>query len=128
MIIRVHPGLGPPLYLQIEQQVKHAIAAGALKPDDLLPPVRKLAAELRINPNTVAHAYRNLERDGILRTVRGSGCYIKEESSGLQRSEKLRRLKPLATQLAVEAKQLRLAHEDVLDLLEESYSELGEVQ
>jgi len=126
VIIRVHPGLGPPLYLQIEQQVKHAIAAGALNPNDLLPPVRKLAAELRINPNTVAHAYRNLERDGILRTVRGGGCYIKEESSGLPRAEKLRRLKPLATQLAVEAKQLRLAHEDVLDLLEESYAELGE--
>ena len=126
MIIRVHPGLGPPLYLQIEQQVKHAIAAGALNPNDLLPPVRKLAAELRINPNTVAHAYRNLEREGILRTVRGGGCYIKEESAGLPRAEKLRRLKPLATQLAVEAKQLRLAHEDVLDLLEESYAELGE--
>ena len=126
MIIRVHPGLGPPLYLQIEQQVKHAIAAGALNPNDLLPPVRKLAAELRINPNTVAHAYRNLEREGILRTVRGGGCYIKGESAGLPRAEKLRRLKPLATQLAVEAKQLRLAHEDVLDLLEESYAELGE--
>ena len=126
MIIRVHPGLGAPLYLQIEQQVKHAIAAGALNPDDLLPPVRKLAAELRINPNTVAHAYRNLEREGILRTVRGGGCYIKGESASLPRLERLRRLKPLATQLAVEAKQLRLAHEDVLDLLNESYAELGE--
>ncbi len=126
MILRVHRGLGAPLYLQIEQQLKHAIAAGALKPDDLLPPVRKLAAELRINPNTVAHAYRNLERDGILRTVPGGGCYIKGESSGLPRSEKLRRLKPLATQLAVEAKQLKLAHEDVLDLFEGSYAELGE--
>ena len=128
MIIRVDSRLGPPLYLQIEQQVNHAIAAGALKPNDLLPPVRKLAAELRINPNTVAHAYRNLEREGILRTVPGGGCYIKGESSGLPRSERLRRLKPLATQLAVEAKQLKLAHEEVLNLLEESYSELGEAQ
>ena len=50
MIIRVQPGLGTAIYLQIESQLKHAIAAGALKRDDALPPVRKLAAELRINP------------------------------------------------------------------------------
>jgi GntR family transcriptional regulator len=128
MIIRVQSGLGTPIYLQIESQVKHAIAAGALQQNDLLPPVRKLAAELRINPNTVARAYQNLERDGILRTVPGGGCYVNGESPGLLRSEKLRRLKPLATQLAVEAKHLTLAREDLLRLLEESYEELGEAQ
>jgi GntR family transcriptional regulator len=128
MIIRVQPNLGTPIYLQIESQVKHAIAAGALQHDDLLPPVRKLAAELRINPNTVARAYQNLERDGILRTIPGGGCYVKSQSPGLLRSEKLRRLRPLAIQLAVEGKQLRLAREDLLDLLENSYNELGEVQ
>lgn len=128
MIIRVQPNLGTPIYLQIESQVKHAIAAGALQHDDLLPPVRKLAAELRINPNTVARAYQNLERDGILRTIPGGGCYVNSQSPGLLRSEKLRRLRPLATQLAVEGKQLRLAREDLLELLENSYDELGEVQ
>jgi GntR family transcriptional regulator len=128
MIIRVQPNLGTPIYLQIESQVKHAIAAGALQHDDLLPPVRKLAAELRINPNTVARAYQNLERDGILRTIPGGGCYVNSQSPGLLRSEKLRRLRPLAIQLAVEGKQLRLAREDLLDLLENSYNELGEVQ
>ncbi len=95
MIIRVQPGLGTAIYLQIESQLKHAIAAGALKRDDALPPVRKLAAELRINPNTVARAYQNLERDGILRTVPGGGCYVNGQSPGLLKSEKLRRLRPL---------------------------------
>jgi len=128
MLIRVQPGLGTPIYLQIESQVKHAIAAGALQHNDLLPPVRKLAAELRINPNTVARAYQNMERDGILRTVPGGGCYVNSQSPGLLRSEKLRRLKPLATQLAVEGKQLRLAREDLLELLENSYDELEEAQ
>jgi GntR family transcriptional regulator len=128
MIIRVQSSLGVPIYQQIESQVKHAIAAGALKQDDTLPPVRKLAAELRINPNTVARAYQNLERDGILRTVPGGGCYVNGQSPGLLKSEKLRRLKPLATQLAVEAKQLRLAREDLMQLLETSYDELGETQ
>lgn len=124
MIIRVQPSLGTPIYLQIEQQVKHAIAAGALKQDDALPPVRKLAAELRINPNTVARAYQNLERDGILRTVPGGGCYVNGQGSGLLKSEKLRRLKPLATQLAVEAKHLQLERQDLVQLLGNSYDEL----
>jgi GntR family transcriptional regulator len=124
MIIRVQPGLGVPIYLQIESQVKHAIAAGALKLDDALPSVRKLAAELRINPNTVARAYQNLERDGILRTVPGGGCYVSSQSPGLMKSEKLRRLRPMATQLAVEARQLRLARAELLQLLENSYDDL----
>jgi GntR family transcriptional regulator len=126
MMIRVQPGLGTPIYLQIESQVKHAIAAGALKQDDTLPPVRRLAAELRINPNTVARAYQNLERDGILRTVPGGGCYVNGQSPGLLKSEKLRRIAPLAMQLAVEARQLRLPRKDLLQLLENSCDELGE--
>jgi GntR family transcriptional regulator len=128
MIIRVQPGLGTPIYLQIESQVKHAIAAGALKLDDALPPVRKLAAELRINPNTVARAYQNLERDGILRTVPGGGCYVNSQSPGLMKSEKLRRLRPMATQLAVEARQLRLTRAELLRLLETSYDDLAQPQ
>jgi GntR family transcriptional regulator len=128
MIIRVQPGLGTPIYLQIESQVKHAIAAGALNQDDALPPVRKLAAELRINPNTVARAYQNLERDGVLRTVPGGGCYVDAQSPGLLKSEKLRRLAPMATQLAVEAKQLRLPRKELVLLVEESYDELGGAQ
>jgi GntR family transcriptional regulator len=126
MIIRVQPSLGIPIYLQIESQVKHAIAAGALKLDDPLPPVRKLAAELRINPNTVARAYQDLERDGILRTVPGGGCYVNGQSPGLLKSEKLRRLRPMATQLAVEAKQLRLTRDELLQLLEESCDALSD--
>ena len=128
MIIRVQPGLGVPIYFQIESQVKHAIAAGALKLDNALPSVRKLAAELRVNPNTVARAYQNLERDGILRTVPGGGCYVSSQSPGLLKSEKLRRLRPIATQLAVEARQLRLARAELLQLLENSYDDLGEAQ
>ena len=128
MIIRVQPGLGVPIYLQIESQVKQAIAAAALKLDDAMPSVRKLAAELRINPNTVARAYQNLERDGILRTVPGGGCYVNSQSPGLMKSEKLRRLRPMAMQLAVEAKQLRLARAELLQLLENSYDNLGEAK
>jgi GntR family transcriptional regulator len=124
MIVRVHPASGVPLYLQIESQVKQAVAAQAIRQDDPLPPVRKLAAELRINPNTVARAYQNLERDGVIRTVQGGGCYVNGQAPRLLKPEKIRRLKPLAAQLAVEATQLMLSHEDTLRLLEESLNEL----
>jgi GntR family transcriptional regulator len=126
MLVRVHPASGIPIYLQIESQVKQAIAAGALKQEESLPPVRKLAAELRVNPNTVARAYQNLERDGIIRTVQGGGCYVNGQSPGLLKSEKLRRLRPLAMQLAVEARQMLVSNEETVALLKESFAELGE--
>src|SRR5271169_6455009 len=126
MILHVNTSSGVPVYLQIEAQVKHVVAAGALKEGDALPSVRKLAAELRVNPNTVARAYQNLERDGVIRTVPGGGCYVNGESPGLLQSEKIRRLKPLALQLAVEAKQLVVDREDAIALLEESFAELEE--
>jgi GntR family transcriptional regulator len=125
MLFRVHPASGVPIYLQIENQVRYAVAAGVLRRDDALPSVRKLAAELRVNPNTVARAFQNLEREGVLRTVPGGGCYVNQQSPGLLRSEKIRRLKPLATQLAVEASQLRFTREEALRLLDQSFQELG---
>ncbi len=124
MIFRVHPSSGIAIYLQIESQIKHGIAAGALRLDDPLPSVRKLAAELRVNPNTVARAYSNLERDGLIRTVPGGGTYIAERGGGLLKAEKLRRVKPLALQLAVEGKQVELTPQDLLKLLEQACKEL----
>lgn len=126
MILHVSSSTGFPLYLQVESQLKHAIAAGALKRHDLLPSVRKLAAELRINPNTVARAYQNLERDGIIRTVPGGGTYVADNVPGLLKSEKLRRLRPLAVQIAVEGRHLRLTREEILKLVQEALEELGE--
>ena len=128
MQIHISANDGVPIYLQIVNQIKYSIASGRLKAQDELPPIRVLAERLIVNPNTVARAYQNLERDGILRTVPGGGCYVNSQSPGLMKSEKLRRLRPLATQLAVEAKQLRLARAELLQLLESSYDTLGDAQ
>src|SRR3989442_12120350 len=68
MILHLNPSSGVPVYLQLQAQVKQAVAAGALRTGDTLPSTRKLAAELRINPNTVARAYQDLERDGVTRS------------------------------------------------------------
>ncbi len=125
MLVHVNTSTGIPLYLQIEFQLKHAISAGALKSGEALPPVRKLAAALRINPNTVARAYQNLERDGVIRTVPGGGTYIADNVPGLLKSEKLKRLRPFAMQAAVEGTQLRLTRDDILRMVGDALDELG---
>ncbi len=124
MLLHVNASLGVPIYLQVESQVKHAVASGVLRKGDALPSVRKLAADLRINPNTIARAYQDLEREGVVRTVPGGGTYVAGDGPGLLKSEKIRRLRPLARQLAVEAAQLRLPPNDLLDLLGEELGEL----
>ena len=125
MIAHINPSSGVPIYLQIESQIKQAIAAGALHPEDALPSVRKFAVQLRINPNTVARAYQNLEHDGVIRTVPGGGTYVRDGQPGLLKSEKVRRLRPYARQIAVEGVQLRLSHENILQIVQAELRKLG---
>ena len=125
MLVHLNPSSGVPIYLQLEAQVKQAVAAGALRAADALPSVRKLAAELRINPNTVARAYQNLERDGVIRSVPGGGTFVADGVPGLLKSEKIRRLRPHALQVAVEGRQLRLTSDEILQLVEDELKRLG---
>ena len=116
---------GVPIYLQIVNQVKYLIASGRLEPGEELPPIRTLAEQLLINPNTVARAYQDLERDGVTRSVPGGGTFVADGLPGLLKSEKVKRLRPHARQLAVEGRQLRLTREETLKLLEEELDKLG---
>ena len=77
MIFRLNQSSGIPLYLQLMEQVKHAVETGALCEGDQLPTIRKLAEDLVMNPNTVARAYRELEHAGMLEVKHGSGAFIK---------------------------------------------------
>ena len=126
MLFHVNPSSGVPIYAQIETQVKNAIAAGALKQGHPLPSVRKLAADLGINPNTAARAYQNLERDGLTTTVPGGGTYVSDNVPRFLKPEKLRRLQPYARQIAVEGTQLRLTNEDILKAVQEELDSLGD--
>ena len=78
MVLRLNPASGIPLYLQLIEQVKHAIETGAIEAGEQLPSVRKMAEDLLINPNTVARAYRELEYEGIIELKHGSGAFIRE--------------------------------------------------
>jgi GntR family transcriptional regulator len=125
--LRISASSGVPVYLQIEQQIKQSIASGLLCAGDSLPSTRRAAADLRINPNTVARAFQNLEREGIIRTVPGGGTYVANlaaAGAGLLKAEKIRRLRPLATQFAVEASQLLLSPEDLHKLLDSALQDL----
>ena len=80
MIFRLNQSSGIPLYLQLMEQVKHAVETGALREGEQLPTIRKLAEDLVMNPNTVARAYRELEHEGVLEVKHGSGAFIKESA------------------------------------------------
>ena len=76
IILRPNPALGVPIYLQLMEQVKHAVETGAVRPGEQLPGIRPLAESLVINPNTVAKAYRELEHEGIVELRQGTGAFI----------------------------------------------------
>ncbi len=104
MRIQVQFQSGVPVYLQIVQQVKSAAAGGTLRPGESLPSVRTLAEELRINRNTVARAYTELESDGVIETRQGSGCFLKANGeSPLSKSVRQERLLAGIDALIVEA-------------------------
>jgi len=85
VIFRLNQSSGIPLYLQLIEQVKHAVETGALREGDQLPTIRKVAEDLVMNPNTVVRAYRELEHEGVLELKHGSGAYIKESDGNRAR-------------------------------------------
>ena len=80
MFFRSNPSSGVPVYLQLVEQVKHAIDVGALRHGDQLPAIRRVAEDLVINPNTVAKAYRELEHDGVIELRQGAGAFVSEDA------------------------------------------------
>jgi GntR family transcriptional regulator len=80
-VLSIDPRSGIPIYLQLIEQVKRSVALGALSGGEQLPTVKQLASDLVINPNTVARAYRELERDGIIETAAGRGSFVRRHDS-----------------------------------------------
>ena len=78
MPFRLNQSSGIPLYLQLMEQVKHAIETGELRAGDQLPAIRKMAEDLVMNPNTVARAYRELEHEGVIELKHGLGAFVSE--------------------------------------------------
>jgi GntR family transcriptional regulator len=118
MQIHISPNDGVPIYLQIVNQVKYLVASGRLAPGAELPPIRVLAERLIINPNTVARAYRELESAGVVEKRRTAGTYVSEQGSPLARRERMKILTERVDALLAEAKQMDVAFEEVIKLVE----------
>jgi GntR family transcriptional regulator len=123
MWFHIDPSSGTPIYRQITDQVRHAIAGGTLAPGDRLPPVRDLAVELAVNPNTIARAYQDLERDGVIETARGRGTFVAAGAVKAADAERLGRIGPVVDRLIAEAYLLGISDEDLKLMLEQRLSE-----
>jgi len=119
MQLHLSPNDGLPIYRQIVNQVKYLVAAGRLAPGEELPPIRTLAEQLVVNPNTVARAYLELERAGIVNKRHGSGTYVSDSGSPLKRAERRRVLSERIDALLAEARHLQVELEEVVQLINE---------
>jgi len=84
VIFRINPQSGVPLYLQLIEQVRHAIESGALRPGEQLPGIRKVAEDMVMNPNTVAKAYREMEHAGLIVLRHGAGAFVADHHPVVQ--------------------------------------------
>jgi len=110
---------GVPIYLQIVNQVKYLVASGRLTAGEELPPIRALAEQLLVNPNTVARAYRELELAGVVEKRRTAGTYVSGAASKLARRERLRIVGERIDALLAEARQMNIDTETLIELLRE---------
>ena len=117
MQIHVSPADGVPIYLQIVNQVKYLISSGNLAAGEELPPIRTLAEQLLVNPNTVARAYRELELSGAVIKKRTTGTYVSDGVSPLARRERLKIVKTRVDALLAEARQMNIPIDEVIELL-----------
>jgi GntR family transcriptional regulator len=119
-MIRVNTASFTPFYEQIKQQVKAQIGLGALRPGDPLPSIRELASSLLLNPNTVARAYRELEKEGLITTHKGKGCFVAAGASKLAREGRLDGLSRMLDEVVDEARRQEIAPEALMGLLDRS--------
>src|SRR3954469_25188132 len=118
MHIRVSPTDGVPIYLQIVNQVKYLVASGRLAPGEELPPIRTLAEQLLINPNTVARAYRELELAGVVTKRRTAGTYVSDSTSPLARRQRLKIVTERIDALLAEARQMNIDTDTLIELIQ----------
>ena len=123
MQFSIDPKSGVPFYRQIIERVKFGIAGGRLTPGDQLPTVRRLAADLSVNPNTVIRAYREMEIEGVLNTQQGSGTFVSDQRPEIDDLERRRMLDQILTELLARASGYGFTVDDVLEGLHQRREE-----
>ena len=118
MLFRPNPALGVPIYLQLMEQVKHAVETGALRPGEQLPGIRPLAEQLVINPNTVARAYRELEHEGVIELRHGAGAFVSERTAARKADDRIRGAQPTVAAAVEKLRTRGLSDEEIRRLFE----------
>jgi GntR family transcriptional regulator len=117
---------GVPIYRQIVNQVKYLVASGLLRPGEELPPIRTLALQLKVTPNTIVKAYGDLENAGVVHKRRGSGTFVSEGRLQLAIRERRRVIGQRIDALLAEAHQMNFNADDVLRMVRERQAAMGE--
>ena len=124
MYLQIDSSSGTPVYLQIIEQIKKGISLGVFQIGKPLPTIRDMALELRVNPNTVAKAIRELEREGILKTYVGKGSYVSENAIDISKNEGKVKLMTLVESFIKDVKWLGFSKEEVLNIFQENWDRL----
>lgn len=119
MLFKIDFKSGKPVYLQLVDQIRLAAAAGKLRTGEPLPSIRPLAEELRVNRNTIAKAYAELESQGVIETIPGKGCFLKENDSPFTRPVRQKLLQAEIDEAVVMAHHLQVDREKFLALVKE---------
>ena len=119
MIFQIDFKSGTPVYLQLVDQIRYAAASGALKTGEPLPPIRALAEQLRVNRNTIAKAYAELESQGVIQTIQGKGCFLSENNSPFKKQVREQLLQNEIDSAVVTAHHLQVGREEFLALIKE---------
>ena len=125
MIFQLDFKSGTPVYLQLVDQIRHAAASGGLRAGEPLPTIRPLAEELRVNRNTVAKAYAELESQGVIETIPGKGCFLKNGSSPLTKSARNDLVIQEIDRAIVAAHHLQIGDADLLALVRKRLDNFG---
>ena len=115
---------GKPVYLQIVDQVKVAAASGVVRPGEPRPSIRPLAEELRVNRNTIAKAYAELESQGVIETIAGKGCFVRANHSPFKKEVRRKLLAETLDGAVVQAHHLQIDKGDFLRVAEERFDAL----
>ena len=124
--LRISTGSTTPIYRQLIDQIRVAVLRGRLAHGDQLPSVRALAVRLVINPNTVARAYGELARDGVIESQRGKGYFVARKRQVYAKAERRRRLSGLLDALVSEAALLDFSEDEVIAALRKKLREFGQ--
>jgi GntR family transcriptional regulator len=126
MLLQINFKSGKPVYLQVVDQIKAAAAAGTVQTGEPLPSIRPLAEELRVNRNTIAKAYTELESQGIIETIPGKGCFIRPNNTPLKKDVRRKLLTQEVDQVVVQAHHLQVPPPEVVELVRERLEDFEE--